>query len=123
MAGAVQAPHETGAGPIRVQLLGIGTNGHIGFNEPGTPFTSRTRVVELSEATRIANASLFQSEAVPARAITMGIATILESRRIVLLVTGEKKRAAVERLRNGPVDESFPASALWNHPDVLVLVA
>lgn len=111
------------SGGLGLTFLGLGTNGHIGFNEPGTPFTSRTRVVELSEATRAANASLFQDEPVPARAITMGIATILESRQIVLLVTGEKKRAAVERLRSGTVDESFPASALWNHQDVLVLVA
>jgi glucosamine-6-phosphate deaminase len=116
--GAISA-----AGGLGLTFLGLGTNGHIGFNEPGTSFSSRTRVVELSEATRAANAPLFEGHPVPTRALTMGIGTILESRRIVLLVTGEKKRRAIEELRSGKVDEAFPASALWRHEDVLVLVA
>lgn len=111
------------AGSLGLTFLGLGRNGHIGFNEPGTPFTSRTRVVELSASTRIANEDLFADRKVPTRAITMGIATILDSRRIVLLASGESKRKAVERLRSGSVDESFPASALWQHADVTVLVS
>jgi glucosamine-6-phosphate deaminase len=111
------------AGGLGLTFLGLGRNGHIGFNEPGTPFLSRTRVVELSESTRIANEDLFADRQVPTRAITMGIGTILESRRIVLLASGQSKREAVERLRSGEVDQSFPASALWGHPDVTVLVS
>lgn len=111
------------AGGLGLTFLGLGRNSHIGFNEPGTPFTSRTRVVELSESTRIANEDLFADHKVPTRAITMGIGTILESRRIVLLASGANKREAVERLRSGIVDESFPASALWGHPEVTVLVS
>lgn len=109
------------AGGLGLTFLGLGRNGHIGFNEPGTPFTSRTRVVELTESTRHANADLFPDGRVPTRAITMGIATILSSQRIVLLASGESKRGAVEQLRTRAVDEGFPASALWNHQDVTVL--
>ncbi len=111
------------AGGLGLTFLGLGRNGHIGFNEPGTPFTSRTRVVELTESTRHANADLFADGRVPTRAITIGIATILSSRRIVLLASGESKRAAVERLRSAAVDDFFPASALWQHDDVTVLAA
>ena len=109
------------AGGLELTFLGLGRNGHIGFNEPGTPFDSRTRIVELTASTRHANADLFPGGNVPTHAITMGIATILESRRIVLLVSGTGKEEALERLRSGKVDESFPASALWRHPDVTVL--
>ncbi len=111
------------AGGLGLTFLGLGRNGHIGFNEPGTPFTSRTRVVELTESTRHANSNLFPDGRVPTRAITIGIATILSSRRIVLLASGESKREAVERLRSGVNDDFFPASALWEHRDVTVLVA
>ena len=111
------------AGGIDLTFLGLGRNGHIGFNEPGAPFDSRTRVVELTESTRSANASLFDHSVVPTHAITMGIGTILESRKIVMLVTGSGKEDAVARLRSGQVTEAFPASALWKHPDVTVLVA
>jgi glucosamine-6-phosphate deaminase len=110
------------AGGLSLTFLGLGSNGHIAFNEPGTPWSSRTRVVELTESTRAANAAIFAGE-VPTRAITMGIATILASRRIVLLASGERKRAAIERLRSGERSADFPASALHAHPDVLVLVA
>jgi glucosamine-6-phosphate deaminase len=111
------------AGGLGLTFLGLGSNGHIAFNEPGTPFDSRTRVVALTESTRAANASLFPEGTVPTHAITMGIATILESKSIVLLASGEKKRAAIERLRSGEITEKFPASALWKHPDVTVLTA
>ena len=111
------------AGGLDLTFLGLGSNGHIAFNEPGTPFGSRTRVVALTESTRAANAALFPDGNVPTHAITMGIATILESKSIVLLASGEKKRAAIERLRSGEISEEFPASALWKHPEVQVLMA
>jgi glucosamine-6-phosphate deaminase len=109
------------AGGLTLTFLGLGRNGHIGFNEPGTPFDSRTRLVELTQSTRHANASDFPDGHVPSQAITMGIGTILESRSIVLLVAGEGKENAVERLRGGELTEEFPASALWRHEDVRVL--
>jgi glucosamine-6-phosphate deaminase len=109
------------AGGLDLTFLGLGSNGHIGFNEPGTPFDSRTRVVTLAESTRAANAPLFPDGNVPTHAITMGIGTILESKSIVLLASGEKKRRAIERLRSGEISEEFPASALWKHPNVTVL--
>jgi glucosamine-6-phosphate deaminase len=111
------------SGSLGLTFLGLGSNGHIAFNEPGTPWDARTRVIELTESTRRANADLFPDGRVPTRAITMGIATILESRRIVLLASGENKRAAIERLRSGQADQSFPAGALHGHPDVTVLVS
>jgi glucosamine-6-phosphate deaminase len=124
-AGAECARYEraiTAAGGLGLTFLGLGSNGHIAFNEPGTPFDSRTRVVTLTESTRAANAALF-GESVPTHAITMGIATILESKSIVLLASGDKKRQAIERLRSGEITEEFPASVLWKHPDVTVLTA
>jgi glucosamine-6-phosphate deaminase len=109
------------AGGLDLTFLGLGRNGHIGFNEPGTPFDSRTRVVELTQSTRRANADLFPDGHVPTHAITMGIGTILESRAIVLLAAGQGKEEAIARLRSGKVSEEFPASALHTHTDVIVL--
>ncbi|KAF0994688.1 glucosamine-6-phosphate deaminase [Geobacillus sp. TFV-3] len=109
-------------GGIDLQLLGIGRNGHIGFNEPGTPFSTATHVVELTELTREANARFFPSfDDVPRYAITMGIATILRSRRIVLLASGEEKAEAIARLLEGVVTPDLPASALHLHPDVTII--
>jgi len=125
-AGAECARYEreiANAGGLDLTFLGLGSNGHIGFNEPGTPFDSRTRVVALTESTRAANAPLFPDGNVPTHAITMGIGTILESKSIILLASGEKKRPAIERLRSGDITEDFPASALWRHPNVTVLTA
>jgi glucosamine-6-phosphate deaminase len=110
-------------GGIKLMFLGLGRNGHIGFNEPGAPFESRTRVVELTESTRAANAPHFPDGNVPTRAITMGIATILESKEIVLIVSGSGKKEAIERLRSHVQDPSFPASALWSHARVRILTA
>jgi glucosamine-6-phosphate deaminase len=110
-------------GGVDLMFLGLGRNGHIGFNEPGTPFRSRTRVVELSESTRTANAPYFPDGHVPSQAITMGIATILSSKRIVLLATGNGKQDAIARLRSRAITVDFPASALWTHANVHVLVA
>lgn len=110
------------SGGIDLQVLGIGVNGHIGFNEPGTPFTTKTHVVELHESTRKANQRFFESlEAVPTHAVTMGIDTIMRSRRIVLLISGKAKAEALHRLLSGPVTEDMPASVLKNHPDVTVI--
>ncbi|MEA2329287.1 MAG: glucosamine-6-phosphate deaminase [Thermoanaerobaculia bacterium] len=112
----------TRAGGLALTFLGLGSNGHIAFNEPGTPFDSRTRVVALTDSTRKANASFFPDGNVPTHAITMGIGTILDSHQIVLLASGPTKREAVARLRSGEVTADFPASALWKHDDVHVLV-
>ncbi|MGM8364575.1 glucosamine-6-phosphate deaminase [Virgibacillus sp. W0181] len=110
------------ANNIDVQLLGLGVNGHIGFNEPGTPFTSRTHVVELDESTRNANAHFFASGwEVPSRAISMGIESIMESKEIILLASGEKKAKAIARLINGDISELFPASILHKHSNVTVI--
>jgi len=111
------------AGGLDLTFLGLGRNGHIGFNEPGTPFRSRTRVVELTESTRAANARFFEGREAPTRAITMGIATILDSKRIVLLARGSGNENAIAKLRSRTIDVTFPASALWTHANVHVLVA
>jgi glucosamine-6-phosphate deaminase len=110
----------TGLGGVDLQLLGLGENGHIGFNEPGTPWDTTTHLVELSESTRMAVASS-SGGVVPERAVTHGIATILQARRLMLLATGERKAAAVEAALGAP-SPLCPASALQSHPDVLILV-
>jgi len=111
------------AGGIDLLIVGIGANGHIAFNEPGSSFASRTRVVNLEPET-IANARQhFSSEAgVPRTAITVGIRTILDARRIVLLASGALKADAVERASRGPVSEAMPASALQLHPHVIAIL-
>lgn len=110
------------AGGIDIQLLGIGVNGHIGFNEPGSSFLAGTNVVELTESTREANKVYFnQLEDVPTHAITMGINTIMKSKKIVLLISGASKQEAYDRLRSAEVTEDFPASVLHNHQDVVVI--
>ncbi|WP_026695854.1 glucosamine-6-phosphate deaminase [Peribacillus kribbensis] len=107
---------------IDLQILGIGENGHIGFNEPGTSFESKTHVVQLTHSTREANARYFNSlEEVPTEAVTMGIGSIMKSREILLLISGEQKREALKKLFTGDVDESFPASVLKNHPYVTII--
>lgn len=107
---------------IDLQILGIGENGHIGFNEPGTSFESKTHLVNLTASTKIANARYFHSpENVPTKAITMGISTIMKSKEILLLVSGNSKVDALHRLLTGNVDESFPASVLKNHPYVTII--
>jgi glucosamine-6-phosphate deaminase len=111
-----------GHGGVDVQILGIGRNGHVGFNEPGTAFDSCTRVVELSETTRRDNARFFPPhEQVPARAVTQGVATILAARRIILIATGASKADALAAMLDGPVCTSVPASALRLHDDVVVV--
>ncbi|WP_077328066.1 glucosamine-6-phosphate deaminase [Virgibacillus siamensis] len=105
-----------------LQILGIGLNGHIGFNEPGTSFDSKTHTIELDESTRQANARFFNSlEEVPTQAITMGIDTIMKSNKILLLVSGEKKAEAVQKLVQGEITEEFPASILQQHTNVVII--
>lgn len=107
---------------IDLQLLGIGRNGHIGFNEPGTAFNSRTHVVKLAESTRKANARFFKAiNEVPTHAITMGIASILDSREIILLASGSAKAEAIQQLVNGEPNEQFPASTLKLHSNVTII--
>lgn len=106
------------AGGIDLQILGIGTNGHIGFNEPGAARDSRTRVVDLCEKTRNDNAVHFTEEQqVPTRAISMGCATILDAKRIALMAWGERKAATVQSALHGPITPELPASFLQEHPD------
>ena len=109
---------------VDIQVLGIGANGHIGFNEPGTPFTEETHIVELTEKTRSDNARFFDNDInqVPTHAITMGIATIMKAKKILLVATGANKADAVAAMVNGPVDPVCPASVLQNHADVVVIV-
>lgn len=113
----------TEAGPVDVQLLGIGANGHIGFNEPGSSLGSRTRVTTLTEQTRQDNARFFSSiDQVPRHVITQGLGTISAARKLVLIATGRHKAAAVAAAVEGPVTASCPASVLQLHPDVTVVV-
>lgn len=106
-------------GGIDLQLLGIGRNGHIGFNEPGTPFGSITHIVNLSRSTREANARFFASvDDVPKQAVSMGIKTVMNARAILLFAQGEEKAEIVRDALYGPVTENVPASVLQLHPDV-----
>ena len=109
------------AGGVDLQLLGIGNNGHIGFNEPGTPFGSLTHVVELTESTREANKRFFKSiDEVPTHAVTMGVKTVMQARSIILMAIGPAKAPIMKEMLQGPVTEKVPASVLQLHPDVTV---
>jgi len=110
------------AGGIDLQLLGIGRNGHIGFNEPDLKFESGTHLVELDEETIAANARFFESpDQVPRQAISMGIKTIMRSRRIILLASGAEKAQAVYEMIYGKITPELPASVLQLHPDATVI--
>lgn len=116
-----QALHD--AGGVDVQILGIGANGHIGFNEPTSSFTSRTRIKTLSPQTRSDNARFFDTpDHVPEHCITQGLGTIAEARRLVLLAQGEHKARAVAAMVEGPVAAMCPASLLQMHPDATVIL-
>ncbi len=109
------------AGGIDFQILGIGQTGHIGFNEPGSSVASRTRLVVLDTITRrVAASDFFGTENVPAEAVTMGVATILEAREIALIATGEHKTAIVKRAVEGEIDRSVAATYLQQHPRATV---
>ncbi len=106
------------AGGIDIQILGIGRTGHIGFNEPGSPPTSRTRLMYLDSITRSDAASdFFGEENVPIRAITMGIGTIMEARRVILMAWGEDKAGVLREAVEGPLTDAIPAAILQTHPD------
>ena len=108
---------------VDLQLLGIGSNGHIAFNEPGSPSDSRTREVDLTEKTIKDNARFFENESeVPRKAVTMGIATILEAKKIVLLATGGNKAEVVAKAIKNPATTDIPASFLQNHPGCVFVV-
>ncbi|KAA0955307.1 glucosamine-6-phosphate deaminase [Planococcus sp. ANT_H30] len=110
-------------GPPDLQILGMGMNGHIGFNEPGTPETSVTHCVQLEASTRNSNARFFSDrDEVPTHAITMGIQSILKSEQIVVLASGKNKAQAVKRFLEGRISTDFPASFLWEHNHVTLIV-
>lgn len=108
---------------LDVQLLGIGTNGHIGFNEPYTSFDSLTHVIELSENTRKDNSRFFDNvKDMPTHAITMGLADIMSAREVILVVTGKHKAEIMAQLFHSPVTEAMPASVLKQHHNILILM-
>ena len=112
------------AGGIDLQILGIGTDGHIGFNEPGSSLASRTRIKTLTAQTRSDNARFFGGDidAVPTHCLTQGLGTILEARHVILVATGRQKAEAVHHLVEGPVTAMWPGSVLQHHPHVTVLL-
>lgn len=109
---------------IDLQVLGIGTDGHIGFNEPGTPFESETHIMALEEQTRQDNARFFEDDIdeVPTHAITMGLASIMRAAKIIVIATGANKANAVYGMIKGPKTTDCPASILQDHPDVTVIL-
>ena len=109
--------------PIDLQILGIGTNAHIGFNEPGSSFDSLTEKVELTQETIDANKRFFESaDDVPRHAYSMGLASIMSADKILLIAYGENKAEAIANTINGPVTEDVPASILQNHKDVVFIL-
>ena len=112
------------AGGVDVQILGIGTDGHVAFNEPGSSLASRTRIKTLTRQTREDNARFFGADvdAVPTHCLTQGLGTIMAARHLVLLATGRGKAEAVHQLVEGPVSAMWPATVLQHHPHVTVLV-
>lgn len=112
------------AGGVDLQILGIGTDGHIGFNEPGSSLASRTRIKTLTRQTRIDNARFFDDdiEQVPTHCLTQGLGTIMAARHVILVATGRSKAEAVHHLVEGSVSAMWPASILQHHPHVTVLL-
>lgn len=110
--------------PVDIQILGIGSDGHIAFNEPETSFDSMTHITELAESTIKDNARFFDNDInkVPTKAITQGIGTIMKAKNILLIATGSNKAQAVKDMIEGPVDVNCPASILQKHQDVIVIV-
>ncbi|MFC5630376.1 MULTISPECIES: glucosamine-6-phosphate deaminase [Streptococcus] len=109
--------------PIDFQILGIGRNGHIGFNEPGTAFSTKTHVVDLDASTIEANARFFEDVSqVPRQAISMGIASIMSAKQIILMAYGSEKADAIYKTVHGPVTEEVPATVLQNHDNVVLII-
>ena len=110
------------SGGIDLQLLGLGHNGHIGFNEPGEVFEKNCHCVTLAASTVEANKRFFdRPEDVPSQAYTMGIGTIMKAKRILLLVSGKEKSGILDQVINGPVTPKVPASILQFHPDMTIV--
>ncbi len=109
---------------VDLQILGIGSNGHIGFNEPGTPFDSVTHIVDLKESTIRDNARFFDNDIckVPTQAITMGVSNVMAAKKILLVASGQNKANAIQATVMGVVTENVPASILQNHPDVVIII-
>ena len=111
------------SGGIDLQILGIGSDGHIAFNEPGTSFESLTHVTDLAKSTIEDNSRFFNSiEEVPTKAVTMGLSSIMKAKKIVLIATGANKANAIKELINGEISEDLPCSILKNHKDVTIYV-
>ncbi len=112
------------AGGVDLQILGIGTDGHIAFNEPGSSLASRTRIKTLTKQTRVDNARFFGDDvaSVPTHCLTQGLATIMAARHVILVATGRSKAEAVHQLVEGPVSAMWPATILQHHPHVTVLL-
>jgi len=112
------------AGGVDLQILGIGTDGHVGFNEPGSSLASRTRIKTLTEQTRADNARFFDADIgqVPQHCLTQGLATIMAARHILLIATGRAKAEAVHQFVEGPVSAMWPATFLQHHPHVTALI-
>ncbi len=110
------------AGGIDIQLLGIGTNGHIGFNEPSDSFSDGTFKVKLTDSTIKSNSIYFENDSMPRFALTMGINSIMKAKKIVLIATGEAKADAIKATVNGEVTPICPASVLKNHSDAILLI-
>jgi glucosamine-6-phosphate deaminase len=116
-------PDIKAAGGVDLQILGIGRNGHIGFNEPGSSFGSRTRVVDLTKGTKADNARFFkQAKEVPLKAVTMGLGTIMEAKEIVLLASGSKKSDVMEKLLAQRATLELPASILHKHNKAQIII-
>ena len=110
--------------PVDCQILGIGSDGHIAFNEPGTAFDSGTHVTDLAESTIKDNCRFFDNDItkVPTQAVTQGIGTIMKAKNILLIANGANKAKAIQAMIEGPIDEACPASILQKHPSVIVIV-
>lgn len=120
--GAAYDEHIKALGGIDLQLLGIGLDGHIGFNEPDSFFTKETHLVDLDESTIKANARFFESEAdVPRQAITMGMMSIMQAKKVLLIANGAAKKEILEKAFFGPITPEVPASILQLHPDLTVI--
>lgn len=108
--------------PIDIQLLGVGVNGHIGFDEPGSNIRSRTRLIELTKSTIKRNSKFFKNKKMPVRALTMGVSTILKSRKIILLASGNAKKEPIKHLLEGKVSDKWPVTYLSKHKDLVLIV-
>lgn len=109
--------------PLDLQILGVGINGHIGFNEPGSSFDSKTRLVKLTDDTRKINSRFFKNvDEVPKYGITMGIGTIMNAKKLILLASGKNKAVAIKHLIESSVDKKWPVSALRNHKNLVLII-